>query len=542
MSAQGTRRGRRSERGSILILSVVGMVLAIVSASLAIDLGFLAHEIRVDQKVADLAALDAIRDLPANPTATGEASATRNAFPYTSTGYALAVKWGPSKTGPWSTDTALLGAATAIQVTATSPHKNFFPFVSGGQTKSRSAVATLQDRAQFSVGSKLATLNPTDNTALNKVMTAILGTSTAVNLTVVGYQGLASGTVSLADLVAADPSLGTADSLLTTSVSVKKLAQATLTALNNKAAGGDTAAAAAATPLATFASTINSALMVKLGDMLDIQQPADPASVAANTQFNVFDLITGAGEVGMFNGTNAVSIPNFTLGIPGLISATLKLTIIEPPKISAFGPALYDATTMTWATTATTAQIKVELTTHITVGSCGFLGTCVDMQMPLVLSAAKATGSLTDVRCPTGSSTRDADINVVTAGSNATADNTLTVHLLGVPLLPDLSLVSTNVAVAGGTTSPDLTFSGPPFPTPIQSTSATGAGLAVATQSKLTLLGYIPVGPVLSLLNPVMTDIDAKILAPVFNALGLSVGGADIQTLRIECGVPGLSS
>lgn len=540
MRLQPSRTGRRNERGAILVLSAVGVVLAILASALAIDLGFLAHEIRVDQKVADLAALDAVRALPTDPTASAQASATRNQFPYTQAGYGLVVQWAPSKAGPWSTNAADLASAGAVRVTATSPHTNYFPFVPGGQSKSRSAIAALEDRAQFSVGSKLATLNPTDNTALNKMMTAILGTSPAINLNVVSYQGLAGGTVSLADLVAADPSLGSPNSLLTSSITVKKLAQATVSALNNKAAGGDTAAAAAATPLATFASNISSTLMVRLGDILDIEQPADPASVAANTQFNVFDLVTGAGEAGMFNGTNAVTIPNFTLGIAGLVTATLKLTIIEPPKISAFGPARYDTTTGTWVTTATTAQVKVELTTDISVGSCGLLGTCVQMNMPLVLSAAKATGSLTDVRCPSNSPTRQADINVVTSGSNATANNILTVHLLGIPVVPDLSAISTNVAVAGGTTTPDLTFSGPPFPTPVQSTSATGAGLATATQSQLTLLGVIPVGPVLTLLNPVMTDIDAKILAPVFNALGLSVGGADIQTLRIECGVPAL--
>jgi len=536
------RTGRPSERGSILILSTVGIVVAVIAAALGIDLGFLAHEARIDQKVADLAALDSVRALPLDPTSAAQLSATRNGFPYGSAGYSLDVKWGPTKTGPWSSLPADLAAANAVQVSAKSPHTNFFPFVSDGQSKTRKAVAATSDKAQFSVGSKLATLNPTDNTVLNRTLTAILGTTPTINLTVLGYQGLAGGSVSLADLVAADPGLGTPDSLLTGTFTVRRLAQATLTALNNKAAGGDTAAAAAATPLGTFASTINSTLMVRLGDILNIEQPADPASVAASTQFNVFDLITGAGEAGMFDGTNAVTIPNLTLGIAGLVSETMKLTVIEPPKISAFGPSLYNTTTGTWATTASTAQVKLELTSHIIVGTCDLLSTCVDLTMPLKVSAAKATGSLTAIRCPTGSTTRQADVEVVTAGANATADNVLTAKLLGVDLLPPLSLVSTNVAVAGGTTAPPLTFTGPPFPTPIQSTSATGAGLATATQSQLTLLGFIPVGPVLSLLSPVTSAIDTQILAPVFNALGLSVGGADVQTLRIECGVPGLAS
>jgi tight adherence protein G len=531
------RMQRKDERGAIIVLAAVGLVMAMIFAGLAVDLGFIAQEARTNQKVADLAALDAVRTLPADPTAAAQASGRRNGLT-TVTAPNFLVEAGKVTGGAFSVTP--LSSATAVRVTVASLHTNKFPFLSSGQNVKRRGVASIDDRAQFSVGSKLATLNPTDNTALNKVMTAILGTSPAINLDVVSYKGLAGGTVSLADLVAADPTLGSPDSLLTSSVSVKKLAQASLTALNNKAAGGDTAAAAAKTPLATFAGNINSTLMVRLGDMLDFEQPADPASAAANAQLNVFDLITGAGEVGMFNGTNAVSIPNFTLGIAGLVSATLKLTIIEPPKISALGPARYDTTAASWVTKATTAQVKVELDTHITVGSCGFLGTCVDLTMPLILSAAKATGSLTDVRCPAGSSTQQADILVDTAGSNATANNVLSVHLLGIPVVPDLDAVSTNVIVAGGTTSPALTFTGPPFPTPIQSTAATGAGLATATQSQLTLLGIIPVGPVLTLLSPTMAAIDNQIFAPVFNALGLSVGGADVQTLRIECSFPSL--
>lgn len=545
------RAARRGERGAVLVLAVGGLVMSLVCAALAIDLGFIAHDARVDQKVADLAALDAVRVLPgvADQTLPGsvtvearDSAKKRNGFDYTEPGFALLVEWAASSTSTsWSSAPADLGSATAVKVTATSFHENVF--ASGGRSVSRSGIASKDDKAQISVGSKLATLNAGDDTLLDKVMTAILGTSPAIDLTVLGYQGLAGGTVSLGDLVAADPTLGSPDSLLTSSITVKRLAQATLTALNNKAAGGDAAALAAATPLATFASNIDSSLMVRLGDILSVGQPVDPAAAAANAQFNVFDLILGAGEVAMFNGTNAVTISNLTLGIPGLVSSTLKLTVIEPPQISEFGRDRYDPVLGAWETTARTAQVKVELTTRITVGTSpcsGFLATCVDMQMPLVVSAAKAVGSLIDISCPT-TGTRAADVKVVTTGANATANNVLTVKLLGLDLLPPLSLVSTNVVLAGGTTSPPLTFSGPPFPTPIQSTAATGAGLSAATTSQLTLLGFIPVGPVLALLSPVMTAIDNRVLGPTFNALGLSIGGADVRTMRIECGVPGLA-
>jgi Flp pilus assembly protein TadG len=57
--------GRKAadERGAVLVIPVVGVVPAVVAAALAVDLGSLAHEKRSDQKVADLAALDAVRGL-----------------------------------------------------------------------------------------------------------------------------------------------------------------------------------------------------------------------------------------------------------------------------------------------------------------------------------------------------------------------------------------------------------------------------------------------------------------------------------------------
>ena len=532
-------RRRRNEEGAILVLASVGLVLAVITSALAIDLGFLANEIRVDQKVADLAALDAVRSLPADPTAAAQATADRNEFPYTDPGYGLLVQWGPSKSGPWSTSAADLAVATAVRVTATSPHTDFFPFVAGAKSKSRSAVASLSDKAQFSIGSNLATLDTSDTANLNRVMNAMFGTGTAVNLNVVGYRGLAASSVSLSDLVTATPTLGTPNELLTTPISVKRLAQATVAALNNK---GDAASVAAATYLTQFAGTINTALVVTLSDILSIEQPANPGSVAAQTQFNVLDLITGAGQAAISNGTGFVDVPGLTVSVSGLGATTLRLKIIEPPQISAFGPARYDTATGLWVTRAQTAQVEVSLTTRISVGNCSaLLATCVDWQLPLRVSAAKATGSLTDVRCPSGSPTRQTDIMVATQGANAVSDNVLTVKLLGLNLLPPLSVVRTNVAIAG--TNPPhetKTFTGPPFPTPIQSTAATGAGLTTATQSQLTLLGILPVGPVLDLVSPVTAAVDEEILEPIFDALGFSLAGADVRTHRIECGVPGL--
>ena len=74
-----------------------------------------------------MAALDAVRVLPADPTSTAQASALRNNFPYTDPGYSLVVEWAPTIAGPFTSLPANLGAATVVRVTASTPQKDFFP-------------------------------------------------------------------------------------------------------------------------------------------------------------------------------------------------------------------------------------------------------------------------------------------------------------------------------------------------------------------------------------------------------------------------------
>jgi uncharacterized membrane protein len=144
------RTRRNDERGSILLLSTVGLVLALIAGSLAVDLGSIAQHARDDQRVADLAALDGVRALPGDPTAAAEASAclkARNDFPCSEPGYSVTVKWGDVVAGDFTDDPGTLATANAVQVTTTSPHTNAFGFLGGGKPVTRKAVATLGNGA-----------------------------------------------------------------------------------------------------------------------------------------------------------------------------------------------------------------------------------------------------------------------------------------------------------------------------------------------------------------------------------------------------------
>ena len=522
----------RGERGAVLPLAAVAVIIAMIASALAIDIGMLAQDRRRNQKVADLAALDGVRALPNDPTTAVRNSATRNRFPWSNTGYVLTVETLDD------TDLVVSPAnATKVRVTAKSPRKPFFPFV-GDDTRivSAKATAAMVEKGQVEVGSKLASVSATDNLVLNRVFSRLFGVPlSTMNLSVVGYQGLAGGNVSLAELVAADPTLGSPSQLLNTPVSVRRLAQASATALSNRAAGGDTAAGNAATPLGTFAGSIDSALSARVGDMLAFDQPDGDA--AASAQINAFDLITtGAQRARINNGTNVLSIPqleiNPTTGLPivnNLVpgSTVLTMNLIEAPRQSALGPARCTAAGVC-ETFAKTAQIAMTLTTQIRVGStpCPGLLCVVQLSLPIQVSAVNATANLTDIRCGSPVSASQADVRVDTNAGNVTSTATATVSLVGPVTLP----LSPQPLAAGSQTK---TFTGP-FPTAWQSTAAQSLGLR-------NLIASFPLlGSVLGILNPIVDQIDGVLLQPVMRGLGISIAGADTRVNQVVCGVPQL--
>lgn len=529
------QRRDRDERGAILVLSVVGVVLAMIFSAMAVDLGFTAQEARRNQKVADLAALDAVRDLANHQAIASQSANVRNKFS-TAAGHTVV-----SVRGTWDGTTFTPDPnGEDVEVTVTSPHRDLFPFVAGASSVTRRAIANLQERASFDLGSKMASLNPGDETLLNRVSTAILGTSPAMGLDVASYKGLAAGTVSLAELAAADAALGTPDQLADSTVDLKRLAVASLNALQNKAAGGDLVAASAATALGTFAQNIPSNLHVNMGQILGVNATDDPS--AATAQIGVFNLITtGAQAARIADGNNFVAIPGLTLGIPGLTQSTLGLTLIEAPRIALPGPARTVPTDPVnaptgWATWARTAQIDLTLTSG--VGSCsGLLQTCITSTINI--DGARAIGSLTDIRCAAPNKYDDIQVDTVATS----ADLAVTGTVIGLPLP---NLLGASLGLGGGTET--LTFqnnpSPPEYPTPVQSTTPTALNLANNLKANLTVAG-IPLGslllnPLLSALNPVFSALDDQLLGPLFDSLGLTVGGADVRTLSVDCGTPTL--
>jgi len=501
-------RRQRDERGAILIMATVGVILAVISAALAIDLGRVAQERRRDQKVADLAALDAVRDL-VNVDSVAKASALRNSFP-TGAGFSVTGVEGVKADGNCVPQP---GAGSAC-VTVTSTMSNIFR--PGDHVIKAVAVASRENKGAFSIGSSLASLNP-DKSVLDQYLGRLVDASGPVN--VVSYNGLASANVTLkalqTQLLAAGLDVGTVDKLLNTSMSLRQLLTATASALGP----GNPAAAADINGIALAA---NSSLMVKLGELIEVAQGSENAALAS--QLNVFRLVTGSAAIA--NGTNTVTIPSLTVSIPRVTTVSVSLKITELPKMyigPTNGPQPHAQTSQVELTVNPTIDVSVPLVARVT-------GT-----IPLNVDAAKATGNLMAVACdtPTGIT-----VDATTGAATVSAGTTLTVRLLtllgeGVPLNV-LNVALNGNAGSGSHPGLDFTYSGGYGP-PGQHVGSTTAGLGtLLTASTGNAAVNLVLNTITAALRPVLNAVDTAVVRPLLKAAGADMGTADVIAHPVE--------
>jgi uncharacterized membrane protein len=526
---------KRDEQGAILILGSVGMVMAVIMASLAIDTGTLAQDARRNQLVADMVALDAMRALPTNPTATAQASAVRNGFPYTDGQHTLTVEWGPTAIGPFTSLPANLPTATAVRVTASSLHHQLFPFVSQTpQNVSRKAVSNIQPRAGFAIGSSLVTIDTARSSLLNSLMGQAIHGS-AISLALVSWQGLAAGSVALSalrtQLATMGFSVGTVSELLSANMTLSQLYLATANALT---ASGDVANASI---FNTLRLAVTSSTQMNLGGLIQVAQGSDNAALAST--LNLFQLVTGSAL--LINGTNTLSIPDFVVTIPGVASTGISLKVTELPQIY-IGPI---------GGSVSTGQVDLTITPKIDVNlSVGLSLLRLKGDLPVRLTLGGATGTLTGATC-TGI-TVSADPKAVDGVAQLTTLHVVT-SLLSTPVL-DVGITSFTPTIDGPAVP--LSFSYPTEFTPTAASKHAGSQpvglqtLTTYTTGTITPLG-IPIGltapgivsAVLGLLPGLLGGADTNVVTPLLTALGLDVGSADVTALKdaLKCTVPGLA-
>lgn len=579
------RARRREERGAILVLSVVGMVIAMIAAGLAIDIGRIAQAARDDQKVADLAALDAARVLPASYAVAARESATRNGFPANGGGYSLTAIEGVKTNG----QCVASAGAGSVCVTVTSPHTNAFPFLAGRNSVTRTAMAGAGSAiGTVRVGSTLAqvsgTLPPMEVLMLNKVFSSLTGGS--YNINAVGWKGLADSTVTFSALTQALGgvtgnsafTLGSTNEVLNSTFTMNQLLTATANVLNNN---GNSSVATNVTGIKNGINTTATYLSVplKLYDFFDFGSIViGNKQDVANMTLNVLDLIRSGAVLAdgdHFASFNLAAADVIGGAIPGgFNNAKVSMGLIEAPQQSFPGPAGKDGTG-TYYTSASTSQIRVKVDVTIRVpltgaitGALGVVlvpaGTLVDATFSYYLNAGNAHGYLDAIHCGTASTPTSVDIwGVTDVGSSkfglvtdtdlrtkatipVPAPNQTVLSILGIVNVKATGLVTTNIPGNSGImrtflppftdTSPSQTVPGTMLSLPsLANTSLTTEALVVSLNTGTLITDLVSgINSTGLTFNSNAPGVATTILKPLYDSIGLSFGAADLWAPPVQ--------
>ncbi|GAB3266730.1 pilus assembly protein TadG-related protein [Nocardioides dilutus] len=346
------RSSSRDERGAIIPMMAMLLVVLIPSTAIAVDLGMQRVVRRDLQALADVVALDLVRLVDGRTAA--QIHSGYNGHPTLAAAQAKSVDRNADVLGDLPTVTVTLAfmdptthrletvvdpngqaqtreatgseVPTALEVRAEGGIE--FAFAPGRGSAARVAVAVPSPSTCFRLGSYAVGVDLDDSNLLNALMPELINNST-FSSTLVGYQGLAAADIDLLDLVGVS-SLGVAspDELLELGgLTLGQFYAAMASAL--QANGGDTASVAL---LQTLSTKANLTSHVAVRDMLDIES-GNTAALAAS--FNVLDLVVGAAYAA--NGTNSLSVPGLATQVPGLTGMTASLLVGDKPKLACGG-------------------------------------------------------------------------------------------------------------------------------------------------------------------------------------------------------------
>ncbi len=396
-------------------------------------------------------------------------------------------------------------------------------------TVSGSSIAVQNPVAGFSIGTYLANLNSSQSVVLNPLL-SLLGTS--VNLTAVGYQGLVTANVTLAQLITASGGLLSPSNIMTANLSAGQWLSIYEDAVGNDYGTGSTAYSSLQA-LGTFSTSSSTDVMlcqlanINVGGSAPVNcSPNNPITQQGlNASVNVLQMLTTEAELA--NGTNginltsALNLNSALAGFPGLAVGNVMLStqVISPAQV-AYGPV---------GTTASDAQVQTTLSMNLSL-----LGVSLG-SLSVPLSAATGTATLSNLTCTDDQLYRMV-VSPVNTSAVSSGTNGVTLTLLGNTLAQGTFSM---IAVTNGTTS----FSGPALPPatvpPTPSTASAGTNPESVGSSSPTLQFAAAGGA-----NPDVTatmGVLTTVYGPVLQALGLTVGGADIEALSANCGTVSLA-
>ncbi len=571
---------RHKQRGAAAIFAAIGMIAMLSATALAIDLGHLYFAKRDLQRLANLAALDAMTAAGGcqDPQLFGSL-AERQQFAYEQVRQSLQRNAGP---------TAYLqdgGSVTLGRETRRAGIRRFSPestaanvnavrvvlqrplprrIMGGfGADSSRplvaTAAATQAANVSMSIGSVPLGLNLSELPIVNSVLGGLLGQSP--NLSLASYQGLASAEVPFDDLIAAQSTNVPVDEFLnqptTAPAFLEQLARALFQTADD--------AAAAVQAIASSSEAMNEFVP---GDVITV--PQGTGENVGETAVPVFELVRATAQAaggGVFDLAPDVSVP-------GVVHVQGTITLFEPARL-VVGPAVIDEFN-DYVTKAQNSAGRINLAAELL--PLPILGN-PPVNLRLQLDVGHSEAALTRLFC----ASRDRDQHLVEIVASA--------GVVRLQLLNDQPLVNVSAPFAGQTVgikvwatgsvnvadarTEALRFSGPfdsadeqILASNVQSlTTSTSGGLANAVadlsgnldlQVELDMAGVLPAltgavdplvngfvaGQLLPALNavlqPVLLNLADQILNPVANTLGLKIPGADVLVADVQVPRPNL--
>lgn len=616
------RRWDRDERGSVAPFVAISLLVLILMAAFAIDLGVQRIARKDMQALSDAVAVDAARVVDGRTRASIEAgSSTTGAMTPLGTVLDNSVRRNldsalgtPSRCDGGGTRSAVADSCVRAYLVDIDDQTGTYPMAGGlpqqvapGEVPdgvvitsmttvdfnfsvvigigsgdaTRSAVAGNIPSACFRLGSYAAAIN-TGNSTLLAPLNSLLG----LNLSLVGYQGLANTSVSVAGLVATGL-VGTADQFLTGNVTVRQLAQASVAVLQNQTPQNQ----AAITALNAIINASGSTGNIRVSDIINIS-PNDGA--ALNTAISVLDLVGGGLQIA--NGNSAVAINGLSVTAGSVLGVTANsIKVTERPGLTCgtinTAPSLATCANLTARPLprgcAQNSQVQGDATiglnlANLPVGSTFFKIGGVDANLNLNLGNGAGILSAPQPTCGAGTAASPDTQHVSLTTSLATASLTGGIHLetnaLNLGALIGSVIVSVDITYNSQLPTPSaqgsINLTNPPNqitpvsggsdvrlaslntqPTVTLSVRPSGGGLplvgallATATGLLNTLFGITAAttttainSVVVPILNSLITSLNNALIGPLSTLLGLDVAGADVYMVgRPTCQAPQL--
>jgi len=534
------------ERGNVIIMSAVSMLMVIGFTALGVDVGTVFADRRRTQSAADLAALVAASDLP-NASRAAAATVAKNNYPPDSL---VAVEPGVYKANaaltPQQRFVVAAAPANAVRVTFKTKTPLYFGKVLTGDSQwdvKTTAIASTTQLATFAIGSRLASQN---GGLLNSVLGSMLGTT--LSLSVMDYNALLAAkvdafTFSSALATRLNLTAVTYDTLLSGNIKVTDIVAALLAA-QTATNGNNTATAALSNVLSSLSGVTTKIVPSSLIDLGPYSKLIVGQKPKTSVLVSVYDLLSASAALA--NGTNQIA-SNVNLTLPGIASVTLMATVGERPVGTSW------ITVGSTGTSVHTAQTRVLLKIQL-IGS----GAVSAVTLPVYVEIAAGTATLNAVSCgyPNVSSSSvtlgvspgivDAwigDVTLANMKNFSTKPNPPAVNIVD---LGAIQVAGRAHATMANTSPTPVTFSYADIQAQTKKTVNTTSFTASLTSSLLNDLQLSvqlgPLGLPIPGIGPLVTSIISgatgsidTLLNTVLQTLGVGLGQADTWVTGVRC-------